>query len=295
LSAKPFRNIICRDTARIWDAASTKAIAALLGHDNDVKSAAFSPDGSRIVTASEDTTARIWDAGSGKEIAVLRGHEGPVLSAAFSPDGTRIVTASVDRTARIWDAASAKQIAVLRGQDGFVYSAAISPNGSRIVTASWDNTARIWDAASAKEIAVLRGHEGTVVSAAFSPDGSRIVTASSESASCGEIAGRMRCEVVKAYKDHGISGARGRDRRPAFDAPCRDATKRQFDMVMAWSVDRLGRSLEDLVAFMALRGPGLRASASVGLCSRTGKTDQGGPGQAGAHGGRSQNRGAVWR
>ena len=66
-----------------------------------------------------------------------------------------------------------------------------------------------------------------------------------------EIAGRMRCEVVKVYKDHGISGARGRDMRPAFNALCRDAAKRQFEMVMAWSVDRLGRSLQDLVAFLS--------------------------------------------
>jgi DNA invertase Pin-like site-specific DNA recombinase len=49
--------------------------------------------------------------------------------------------------------------------------------------------------------------------------------------------------VVKVYKDHGISGAKGRNGRPAFDALCRDATKRQFDVVMAWNVDRLGRSL----------------------------------------------------
>ena len=67
-------------------------------------SAAFSPDGSRIVTASEDKTARIWDAATAKEIAVLRGHESSVTSAAFSPDGSRIVTASEDKTARIWDA-----------------------------------------------------------------------------------------------------------------------------------------------------------------------------------------------
>ena len=80
-------------------------------------SAAFSPDGSRIVTASGDKTARIWDAASAKEIAVLRGHDGAVYSAAFSPDGSRIVTASGDKTARIWDAASAKEIAVLRGHD----------------------------------------------------------------------------------------------------------------------------------------------------------------------------------
>jgi DNA invertase Pin-like site-specific DNA recombinase len=66
-----------------------------------------------------------------------------------------------------------------------------------------------------------------------------------------EIASRMGCEIVKVYKDHGISGTRGRDKRPGFDALCRDATKRQFDMVMAWSVDRLGRSLQDLVAFLS--------------------------------------------
>jgi DNA invertase Pin-like site-specific DNA recombinase len=62
-----------------------------------------------------------------------------------------------------------------------------------------------------------------------------------------EIATRMGCEVVKVYKDHGISGAKGRNGRPAFDALCRDATRRQFDVIMAWSVDRLGRSLQDLV------------------------------------------------
>jgi len=62
-----------------------------------------------------------------------------------------------------------------------------------------------------------------------------------------EIAGRMGCEIVRVYKDHGISGTRGRDKRPAFDKLCRDAARREFDVVMAWSVDRLGRSLQDLV------------------------------------------------
>jgi WD40 repeat protein len=111
-----------------------------------VWSAAFSRDGSRIVTASGDKTARIWDVASAKEIAVLRGHDAGVASAAFSPDGSRIVTASGDKTARIWDAATAKEIAVLRGHDDIVFSAAFSPDGSRIVTASFDDTARIWDA-----------------------------------------------------------------------------------------------------------------------------------------------------
>jgi DNA invertase Pin-like site-specific DNA recombinase len=66
-----------------------------------------------------------------------------------------------------------------------------------------------------------------------------------------QVADRMGCEIVHVYKDHGISGAKGRDKRPAFDALLRDANKRQFDMVMAWSVDRLGRSLQDLVGFLS--------------------------------------------
>jgi DNA invertase Pin-like site-specific DNA recombinase len=66
-----------------------------------------------------------------------------------------------------------------------------------------------------------------------------------------EIAARMGCEIVRVYKDHGISGTRGRDKRPAFDKLCRDAARREFDVVMAWSVDRLGRSLQDLVGFLS--------------------------------------------
>jgi WD40 repeat protein len=171
---------------------------ALGGHDGSVSSAAFSPDGSRIVTASEDKTARIWDAASAKEIAVLRGLFS-VSSAAFSPDGSRIVTTSRDQTARIWNAARGEEIAVLRGHNGWVNSAAFSPDGSRIVTASEDRTARIWDAASAKEIAVLEGHNFSVFSAAFSPDGKRIVTAGGGTARIWDAASRKEIAVLRGH------------------------------------------------------------------------------------------------
>src|SRR5271156_1618299 len=65
-----------------------------------------------------------------------------------------------------------------------------------------------------------------------------------------EVAKRAGWEVVDVYKDHGISGAKGRDKRPAFDRLYKDAAQRKFDVVMAWSVDRLGRSLQDLVGFL---------------------------------------------
>ena len=66
-----------------------------------------------------------------------------------------------------------------------------------------------------------------------------------------EVAERAGWEVVEEYVDKGISGAKGRDKRPAFDRLCKAATRREIDVVMAWSVDRLGRSLQDLVAFLS--------------------------------------------
>ena len=95
--------------------AADARLAVLSGHNGLVISAAFSPDGRRIVTASGDQTARIWDAATATPLAMLSGHSDGVVTAAFSPDGRRIVTASVDQTARIWDAATARQLAVLSG------------------------------------------------------------------------------------------------------------------------------------------------------------------------------------
>ncbi|MDQ2860434.1 MAG: WD40 repeat domain-containing protein, partial [Pseudomonadota bacterium] len=158
--------------------AADPELAVLAGHRGAVHSAAFSADGRRIVTASDDRTARIWDAATGAQLAVLAGHGGAVESAVFSPDGRRIVTASQDGTARIWDGATGAQLAVLSGHGGPVYAASFSPDGRRIVTGSGDKTARIWNAATGAQLTVLTGHEQTVGSAAFSPDGGRIVTAS---------------------------------------------------------------------------------------------------------------------
>lgn len=64
------------------------------------------------------------------------------------------------------------------------------------------------------------------------------------------IAVRSGWEIVAFYEDAGISGAKGRDKRPGFDRLIKDATARKIDMVAAWSVDRLGRSLQHLVGFL---------------------------------------------
>ena len=160
---------------------SLRELAVLRGHAKTVRSAAFSRDGRRIVTASADETVRSWDGATGAPVGEpLRGHEGSVLSAAFNPDGTRIVIAYTNHTARLWDSATGKPVGeTLKGHEAAIWSAAFSPDGTRIVTASDDGTARRWDSATGQPIGEpLKGHGAAVWSAAFSPDGTHIVTAS---------------------------------------------------------------------------------------------------------------------
>jgi DNA invertase Pin-like site-specific DNA recombinase len=75
-------------------------------------------------------------------------------------------------------------------------------------------------------------------------------TPENQLAALREVAEQAGWTVVDEFVDCGVSGAKGRDKRPEFDRLCKDATRRRFDVVMAWSVDRLGRSLQDLVAFL---------------------------------------------
>ncbi len=64
------------------------------------------------------------------------------------------------------------------------------------------------------------------------------------------VAERAGWVIVHEYVDNGVSGAKGRDQRPQYDALCKAATRRECDVIMAWSVDRLGRSLQHLVSFL---------------------------------------------
>jgi WD40 repeat protein len=148
------------------------------GHADQVTSAAFSPDGLRIVSSSWDRTVRVWNAVSGVLQHNLTGHTRQVTSAAFSPDGLQIVSSSWDRTVRVWNAVSGTLQHTLTGHTGVVTSAAFSHDGLRMVSSSWDRTVRVWNAVSGVLQDTLTGHTGVVTSAAFSHDGLRIVSSS---------------------------------------------------------------------------------------------------------------------
>jgi len=149
-------------------------------HTDRVRSALFSSDGNRVVTASKDGTARVWDAATGDVITIYSGHTDQLFSAAFSPDGNRVVTASADDTAQVWNATTGDPITALEGHTADVNSAMFSPDGARIVTASDDGTVRVWDANTGANVDTV-DIPGPLASAQFGPDGAWIVTASLDS------------------------------------------------------------------------------------------------------------------
>jgi WD40 repeat protein len=83
------------------NAVTVTEVAILKGHSYARSSAAFSPDGARVLTGSCDKTAKVWEARTGSDVLTLKGHTDEACTASFSPDGARVLTAGEDRTARV--------------------------------------------------------------------------------------------------------------------------------------------------------------------------------------------------
>jgi WD40 repeat protein len=145
-----------------------------------------SPDGQRIVSASEDGSLKLWDAFTGMEITNLSGHKKPVWRCAFSPDGHRIVSGSADGTLILWEAATGARLAEMTGHAGPVMGCSFSRDGSRILSISRgeigksDLSLRIWDGRNGALVSILVGHAGELNCGALSPDGTKAVSGSKD-------------------------------------------------------------------------------------------------------------------
>ncbi len=149
----------------------------LTGHDGDVFSIAYSPDGQRLATAGKDGTVRIWEAETGTLLHILRGHTTEVTSVAFSPDGKTIASGSEDTTIRLWNSDSGAEQGVLVGHADHVMAVAFSPDGRQIASGSRDTTVRIWDLASSETVVAIDDEMDVIRAVDFSPSGDMLFAA----------------------------------------------------------------------------------------------------------------------
>jgi WD40 repeat protein len=185
-------------------------VAVLDGHEKFVRTAEFSPDGTSIVTASDDGTARLWQAATGKLRAVLSHDGGALAFAIFTPDSTRAVTASAEKdefrpavVVRAWDITEGQRQSIPAGADIKVEATprdpgadeiagrftsdrrtalAVSRDHKKVVVLSEDDGLLLWDVQGGSVVAALEGHRGKIDSARFSADGLRILSVSGEQA-----------------------------------------------------------------------------------------------------------------
>lgn len=154
---------------------SQQVIATWTEHGGLLQTLAWSPDSTRIATASSSLIT-IWKATTGQKLLEYSNHHATVYSLSWSPDGARIASAAGDGTVQIWDAVSgATQMIYSKHQGGYIRAVAWSPEQNMIASGGNDQTTHVWDARSGN---VLRIYPtGAIIGVAWSPNGTKIATA----------------------------------------------------------------------------------------------------------------------
>jgi WD40 repeat protein len=160
---------------RMWDGETGALLLTLEGHTNWVNSVAFSHDGRRLASASNDRTVRIWHSKTGALLQTLKGHTDWVRSVAFSHDGRRLASASFDKTVRMWDGETGVLLQTLEGHTGWVISVAFSHDGYRLVSASDDKTVGMWDGKTGALLQTVK-IDTSLWGLSFNPQDSHLVT-----------------------------------------------------------------------------------------------------------------------
>lgn len=138
--------------ARVWDLTTGRLRHQLRGHHGgQVECIAYSPDGTRIGTASWGKPVRVWDAATGETVCILEGHEQKVIGLAFTADNGKVATTSYDATARVWDARTGKEVRNFASPGGEYHRVAFSPDGTRLAAATAAKV-RVWDMSTGEDV-----------------------------------------------------------------------------------------------------------------------------------------------
>ncbi len=148
----------------------------LVGHRDDVRAVAISPDGLRIATGSHDRLVKLWDAGTGQELKTLGEHEATIAAVAFGPGGETLASLSGDKILKLWEVETgAVRFSVdVPAERISRHSLAFSRDGKWLATPGADDTAQLWSAATGEIIRTFSGLKAYAKALAFSPDSQRL-------------------------------------------------------------------------------------------------------------------------
>lgn len=163
--------------ASLWQ--RTPAMSALLAHTGGLNAAAYSGDGRRLVTASDDRTAQVWDAVSGEPVGDPLSHSSCVLRAELSADGERALTLTDDGAVHLWSQLAGGPVAARLDHEGRFTLASFSPNGRQLITVTDGAEALIWETSSRRLRFTLK-HRAQILCAALCADGRFVATGSAD-------------------------------------------------------------------------------------------------------------------
>jgi WD40 repeat protein len=175
-----FVGIARAEFGQIWNLAKNREAFRFLNR-NGVKSIAFNPDGSRMITGGINGTAQVWDVLTGRPVGLPLVNDNSIWQVVFSGDGYRVATAGFDHNAKVWDADSGLMLGLPFIHAAEVFSVAFSKDGTRLLTGSADKNVRIWKTEPAREDARLLQLKAEVASALTLDEASQTVRLLSES------------------------------------------------------------------------------------------------------------------
>ncbi|OQX01407.1 MAG: hypothetical protein BWK73_46200 [Thiothrix lacustris] len=171
-----------------------------IGHRGFVTSVAFSRDGNRLASGSEDKTIKLWNKNTGECLTTFNQHNKEVMSVAFSPDGSLLASGSLDKTVKLWRVTSGECLKTFDDHQDFISSVTFSPDGSLIASASFDKTVKLWCVISGKCLKTFDDHQNFISSIAFSPDGKTLVSGSFASVKLWDVASGFCFKTLESHQ-----------------------------------------------------------------------------------------------